>query len=400
MEEGTEYKLMCDIIDVAPVQKLKVKWYRGNELVLTKEFNDTSVVPLNVSSTLKVIPERDYNAAVFRCEAELHLGPKGPELVPNVTSPPYVADVLYKPRIQGCPDRHAGVENEFSMDMLPCQGDGNPPPTVQWFYQGEPVNASEPLTRTQSGKYIAQVGNRLGRSNTSVDITIEYSPSFTCNDRYEVEEDGKLQTCEPKGKPTPTITWFKDGKKIASPQRWTKHDSGKYVLTASNKHGTVNHMLNLDVLYAPVFSEGSYMKEVAPGENVTFDCLAEGNPPPLIRWNNTAAVNVRVTAGGRQTSISVTGATSTNAGVYICVASNRVGNVTKSVILKMRGKTTAGPSPLIWGLLILLVVILLLLVAFILHSHKKKHGQYSFEPVNANDGSDIPMSTQSNGVRA
>lgn len=78
-----------------------------------------------------------------------------------------------KPQIQACPEHYTGVENEFRIDTLSCQADGNPAPTVQWYYQGEPINASEPLTRTHSGKYTAEFENYLGKSNTSVDITIE-----------------------------------------------------------------------------------------------------------------------------------------------------------------------------------------------------------------------------------
>lgn len=75
-------------------------------------------------------------------------------------------------------------------------------------------------------------------------------PSFTCNDgHYEVKEGGELQTkCEPKGVPKPVVTWFKDGKAKATPQRWTKHDSGNYALTATNKHGSAEHKLYIDVL--------------------------------------------------------------------------------------------------------------------------------------------------------
>lgn len=86
-----------------------------------------------------------------------------------------------------------------------------------------------------------------------------------------------------------------------------------------------------------MFQEGNYSKTVTPGENVTFDCRAEGNPPAVIHWNYTSAVNVMTTPGGRHKTVRVTGATSTNAGVYICVATNKVGSVTRSVTLKMKG---------------------------------------------------------------
>ncbi|KAL7378443.1 hypothetical protein ABVT39_013771 [Epinephelus coioides] len=59
MMEGTENTLKCDILNVAPVQKLKLKWYRNNENVHTEMFSDTSITPVNVSSTLRVTAERE-----------------------------------------------------------------------------------------------------------------------------------------------------------------------------------------------------------------------------------------------------------------------------------------------------------------------------------------------------
>lgn len=84
-----------------------------------------------------------------------------------------LCSIVDKPLIRGCPDHHTGVEHDFSMDMLPCRAEGNPPPTVQWYFQGKLINGSERLTRIHSGKYTAEVANRIGSSKTSIDITIE-----------------------------------------------------------------------------------------------------------------------------------------------------------------------------------------------------------------------------------
>lgn len=90
-----------------------------------------------------------------------------------------------------------------------------------------------------------------------------------------------------------------------------------------------------------MFTHGTFKNEVNPGDNVTFACIAKGNPPPEVKWHyDSFAGNVRVTTGGSQESISVTGATSTNAGVYRCVATNKVGSVTTSVTLIMKGIIT------------------------------------------------------------
>lgn len=74
-------------------------------------------------------------------------------------------------------------------------------------------------------------------------------PSLFCNRSYEVEEGDQLRTlCEPRGIPPPDITWSKDGVEMADSHRWTKHDSGNYMLSATNKHGRHSHSLHLDVL--------------------------------------------------------------------------------------------------------------------------------------------------------
>lgn len=97
------------------------------------------------------------------------------------------------------------------------------------------------------------------------------------------------------------------------------------------------YCLTLFLTDAPVFRIENYTEELNPGENVTFECHAEGNPPPEVRWQYTPTVNVMETTGGRQKNISITGATSTNVGVYFCVATNKVGQVTRSVTLMMTG---------------------------------------------------------------
>lgn len=185
--------------------------------------------------------------------------------------------------MKACPSHYAGVEHSFSLNMLSCKPDGNPAPTVSWYFQGEQMNASQTLTRSQSGSYTAEVINSLGGSNTSVIITIEcehrfnishnshflfhrvsygliYSeisfgemftdgPSFACDSHYEVKDKDNHQAvaCEAEGIPTPTITWFKNGINI-SPKRWTERDNGTYTLKATNKHGTANHTIYVDVL--------------------------------------------------------------------------------------------------------------------------------------------------------
>uniref|UniRef100_A0A8C6L0Q1 Ig-like domain-containing protein n=1 Tax=Nothobranchius furzeri TaxID=105023 RepID=A0A8C6L0Q1_NOTFU len=183
MEAGSTYRLKCDIYNVAPAHNLSVKWYRDNTTLYTDHITTYDVTPRNVTSSLTITPLRSDHRSLFRCKAELHLGPRGPELPPTAASAPFVATVLCK-----CPQQRS------------------------------------------------------------------------------------------------------------------------------------------------VFSHTN--------RDVTFDCSAEGNPDPEIKWIYKPAHNLKETTEGRQKIITVTAATSTNAGFYICVATNKVGNVTRTVTLVMRGMNT------------------------------------------------------------
>uniref|UniRef100_A0A665UDB5 Ig-like domain-containing protein n=1 Tax=Echeneis naucrates TaxID=173247 RepID=A0A665UDB5_ECHNA len=364
MTEGKEHQLMCYISNVAPAQNLTVIWFQENKRVMEEKYSNSTLTPITVHSFFNVTAKREYNGTRFHCKAELHLGSDEQKIVPNVTSYSYTAIVNCK----------------FSIQLL--SADGNPPPVVHWFYQGKRINVSQPLSRNHTGEYTAELFNKLGRESTSINITIEYVPFFDCETHHEVRENDKLSSgCEPKGIPTPTITWLKDGK-VFAPSHWTKDDSGKYVLRAENKYGTVDHTLYVDVQFVPKFKQGNERKE--------------GNPDPRIQWKYTTAANVDVTPEGRQKTILITGATSTNAGVYICIATNNVGSVTRSVTLQIR------VSYIIVVAVTLSVILLIIIIIFILCDPRKR-GQYNFVPDHANDANDasgIPMTSKSNGVEA
>lgn len=73
------------------------------------------------------------------------------------------------------------------------------------------------------------------------------------------------------------------------------------------------------------------------GDNVTLNCSAEGKPAPTLQWNCTRARNVEETTRGSLQTVRITGATFDNAGVYICVATNKIGSVSREVTLTMKG---------------------------------------------------------------
>jgi hypothetical protein len=98
MLEGKEYQLLCDVQNIAPVQYLTLRWYRGQTEVYNHSFSDlTPASPVQVSSILLITPTKADNGAQYKCVAQLDLGPEGPQPPPSVTSEPLNVSVHCEP---------------------------------------------------------------------------------------------------------------------------------------------------------------------------------------------------------------------------------------------------------------------------------------------------------------
>lgn len=93
MIEGREYELECYILNVAPVHLLTVNWYKGQKLIDSMGNFNTSARPVNHTATLQISPHRSDDGVYYRCEAELKLGPEGPQPPPKMTSDPLTITV-------------------------------------------------------------------------------------------------------------------------------------------------------------------------------------------------------------------------------------------------------------------------------------------------------------------
>ncbi|XP_067221339.1 intercellular adhesion molecule 2-like [Chanodichthys erythropterus] len=150
MIEGNQYELQCDVLNVAPVQYLTVKWYKGETLVNQTTFTDTIKTPVDKTATLMIRPDRSDDGVQYRCEAELNLGAEGPQPPPKVTSKPLSITVHYKPIIT-----ETKLPSTVSMlqgyrVVIVCEAEGNPKPTISWNLGTNNPVYSETLTITDS----------------------------------------------------------------------------------------------------------------------------------------------------------------------------------------------------------------------------------------------------------
>lgn len=93
--EGENYRLQCDISNVAPVRNLSVHWQKGNKLLHIETFEDLDVNPHSVTSELDWKAHRDDDGTEIWCGAKLNFWPRGPEL-PLRQSESYKVNVLCK----------------------------------------------------------------------------------------------------------------------------------------------------------------------------------------------------------------------------------------------------------------------------------------------------------------
>ncbi|KAG7505416.1 hemicentin-2-like isoform X2 [Solea senegalensis] len=171
MIEGREYQLLCEVQNVAPVQYLTLRWYRGQTEVYNHSFSDlTSSSPVQVSSVLLVTPTKAEDGAQYRCVAELELGPEGPQPSPAVTSEPLNASVYFPPVFLSPETQVLDIAAGADVS-LNCTATGNPSPIYSW-QSSHPVQQERPedtavLTSSSlpPGTYTCTASNALEKKS-------------------------------------------------------------------------------------------------------------------------------------------------------------------------------------------------------------------------------------------
>ncbi|XP_067087915.1 vascular cell adhesion protein 1-like [Osmerus mordax] len=175
MLEGKEYQLLCEVQNIAPVQYLTLRWYRGQTEVYTHSFSDlTPTSPVQVSSILLVTPSVIDDGTQYRCVAELDLGPEGPQTPPTVTSEPLNISVLYTPAFIS-PKPETFVLGEGNEVTFNCTATGNPAPVYSWQTSQPQENMGDQSLFTSSsvlpGTYTCTASNKLGKRSKQFIVT-------------------------------------------------------------------------------------------------------------------------------------------------------------------------------------------------------------------------------------
>lgn len=180
--------------------------------------------------------------------------------------------------------------------------------------------------------------------------------------------DFKLN-CNVTGYPVPNMTYYKDGEEVQLQNKLTRRDGGLYKIIANNTLQTANSQINIIVtckslFFSRMFSvfqfvllviflsnlfklsssdPPSHISEledsvVKVGSDVWLKCSSKGNPQPEYFWEYYKSSNVAEEHEDGVTHLSITNATAENMGLYTCRAQNDIGNVSKTVKLRVEGR--------------------------------------------------------------
>lgn len=174
-----------------------------------------------------------------------------------------------------------------------------------------------------------------------------------------VEENAEFE-CLVEGKPDPVVEWFINTKPIAAvnnPRRTLQKnrlvfrnlsdtDSQVIQCKASNMHGSLMADVYLNVLaLKPEITKGPGEVKAAEDNSVTMSCEHNGKPDPVLKWKKGSQPLNTDRYELTHNTITIHNLTSSDDGLYTCVASNRYGQEEETGQLVVRKKTTVSLRP-------------------------------------------------------
>lgn len=175
----------------------------------------------------------------------------------------------------------------FASLTLLCIIRGTPEPTIQWYHGSKIISHDSSTNITfengvakliinettinSEGEYTCNARNAYGEANTSCNVCIRETPDITIEDHFISQklriEDQYEVIARVTGYPAPKVVWYKSKTKIEATSynkmsyadevatlqlvKLKRSHTGKYVIEASNEHGSSRKELVLTIIDRP-----------------------------------------------------------------------------------------------------------------------------------------------------
>ncbi|EEC12088.1 hemicentin, putative, partial [Ixodes scapularis] len=260
---------------------------------------------------------------------------------------------------------------EGSQVSLMCPVHAEPPSEVTWYKDGRRIDPGsehrivfredrlyiQAVHTRDTGIYKCTATSAVGESSAEFNLNVLAPPAFkneVTDATLRVVENVSLSfDCAVFGNPKPEITWFKDNRAIlktnkldafvSSEEQTLKiastrmlHD-GVYTCIANNKVGRVEAGVLISFLVPPAI-HGSVDEKIraVEGQDVTLECQASGVPIPDLAFFRKGRLVESLGLGGGRRELRIPAVKTSDAGFYVCRASNEADITEKKFHLDVR----------------------------------------------------------------
>ncbi|KAL3079001.1 hypothetical protein niasHS_014783 [Heterodera schachtii] len=308
---------------------------------------------------LEINPSAPEDVGLWTCQAENRAGTSTADIS---------LDVWVEPTVHVRVEDSTPVKRIGEQMTLLCEAKGNPEPVISWSFREQTLlptagklHISKGAQRLEiarlrvenTGDYYCIAQNEVGTASDFVSIDILMPPAIS---RESAELNPRLPLgrsltffCDVIGKPPPNIRWTKDEKSLKEDanvqlgegnrslliQNISLSDRGVYRCEATNRVGNDSVEYRLDVFQAPIIAKGG-TEQAVEGKVAVLDCVASGEPAPLISWQRNGVlveVGVRYVLEGSR--LKVIDTRSSDSGIYVCEATNEAGTDQQAFTLEV-----------------------------------------------------------------
>ncbi|KAL3869555.1 hypothetical protein ACJMK2_042223 [Sinanodonta woodiana] len=257
-----------------------------------------------------------------------------------------------------------------------CKAEGTPDPEILWMHNNELVEIGKErrysvledgtlmIERTADqdmGMYECIARNSVGETKTN-QVELKYSGRTAQPVIVQAPQDVQTSVgktvelhCVATGNPKPHVTWTFNGVTISGTARARMTSEGSLAITniqhgdrglyrcrAENSHGFATAEARVSVHVVPSFIREPEDTSVTEGTTISFQCMADGDPTPVIRWMKDGRLlpnngRFQIYDDGQTLRISQT--ERADQGRYTCRAESAVQHVEASAQLRVSPKT-------------------------------------------------------------
>jgi len=356
--EGEEVELECETLGAKP--NANIQWRDKNgDLIMSKMTETVSKNSLTNTwktvSSIKLAPTDDMK---ITCSAFNEVFPE-----PRISQPMDLR-LNYKPKLSLNVTEDTKLNCGHDVTIL-CAAKAYPEVlSYKWFINEEEIPRKEgtnTLTLGNISKELhkaevkCQAKNRLGTSEVSTILNIEFMPRFTTHPESQIAKHGETVTfkCEAEGNPVPDIVWFQGNENenligVGDSLTITASDDSEDVYKCKmvvDGEEIVSKPARLDIIRAPVLTV-SDTKMVTEGDDVVLKChvtsLDNDTRVTWIRNNVPVEISnsIRTLKMGNHVDLVIYNIQETQFGDYECFAQNTVGHQGKVVTIEQTIQTS------------------------------------------------------------